>query len=99
MCWLVDECVASQLVARLRASGHDVWYVAEFAAGMSDFEVIQRAHDDCRLLLTADKDFGELVFRRGKTAPGLVLLRIDPAKSSLEWYRLVAAIDRFGEGL
>jgi predicted nuclease of predicted toxin-antitoxin system len=77
--WLVDECVDAALAARLRASGHDVVYMAEIAPATSDADVMARAQHDGRLLLTEDKDFGDLVFRRGGRVPGILLLRIDPA--------------------
>ena len=63
MRWFADECVDAMLVSRLRVTGHDVIYVAEMASGTSDAEAIARAQADLRLLLTEDKDFGELVVR------------------------------------
>ena len=71
MRWLADECVAAPLVAFLRKGGHDVLYVAKSAAGISDFDVIALALREDRLLLTEDKDFGDLVFRRGRRSPAL----------------------------
>jgi predicted nuclease of predicted toxin-antitoxin system len=67
--WLADECVDASLVARLRAAGHDVVYVAEIAPATSDAEVVGLAQRDGRLLLTEDKDFGDLVFRRALRCP------------------------------
>ena len=99
MRWLVDECIDAALVAHLRAAGHDVVYMAEIAPATSDAEVMARAQRDGRLLLTEDKDFGDLVFRRGGQVPGIVLLRIDPAMHALKNRRLDAAIDRFGDNL
>jgi predicted nuclease of predicted toxin-antitoxin system len=69
--WLADECVAAPLVASLRSLSHDVLYVAEVAAGLSDADVIALAEREKRILLTEDKDFGELIFRRARTVPGL----------------------------
>jgi predicted nuclease of predicted toxin-antitoxin system len=71
MRWLADECVAAPLVWFLRAGGHDVLYVAESAAGLSDPDVISLALREKRLLLTEDKDFGDLVFRRERAVPVL----------------------------
>lgn len=99
MRWLADECVDASLVARLRAAGHDVVYMAEIAPTASDAEVVRRAQQDGRLLLTEDKDFGDLVFRRGAALPGLLLLRVDPAMPALKAERLDAAIERFGDNL
>jgi predicted nuclease of predicted toxin-antitoxin system len=97
--WLADECVAAPLVASLRAAGHDVLYVVEAAAGLSDADVIALALRENRLLLTEDKDFGELVFRGGRSVPGVVLMRIDPDKGELKKIRLAGAIERYGQEL
>jgi predicted nuclease of predicted toxin-antitoxin system len=97
--WLVDECVAAILVARLRETGHDAAYVAELASGIADPEIIGRAVAEERLLLTDDKDFGELVMRRRWRLPGVVLLRVPPERHELAWRRLEAAIAEFGESL
>jgi predicted nuclease of predicted toxin-antitoxin system len=99
MRWLADECVAAAVVALLRADGHDVVYVAEVAAGLSDTDVVKLALQENRLLLTEDKDFGDLVFRRERAVPGVVLMRIDTDNSRLKAARLAAAIDQYGEKL
>jgi predicted nuclease of predicted toxin-antitoxin system len=92
--WLADECVAATVVARLRMAGHEVAYAAEISPAASDTDAISFAHHENRLLLTEDKDFGELVFRWNGEVPGLVLIRIDPQKNLLKWERLNAAIER-----
>lgn len=97
MRWLADECIDAGLVAYLRHSGHDVLYMAELAPAANDAEVMALALRDGRLLLTEDKDFGDLVFRHGSRVPGIVLLRLDPAQHALKRRRLDAAIARFGE--
>lgn len=99
MRWLVDECVDAALVTRLRTAGHDAYYIADIASGETDEEVLRRARDDARLLLTEDKDFGELVFRMNMKVPGLVLLRISPEKRILKWIRLEVAVEEFGKRL
>jgi len=97
--WLADECVAARLVKRLREAGHDVGYVAEKAAGEPDIALVGLAIRENRLLLTDDKDFGELVIRRRWAVPGLVLMRISTDEPEARWSRLQAAITRFGDGL
>jgi predicted nuclease of predicted toxin-antitoxin system len=97
--WLADECVAAPLVGFLRTDGHDVHYIAEVAAGLSDTDVIALASREMRLLLTEDKDFGDLVFRRERAVPGVVLLRIGSEAPALKAIRLAAAIERYGDGL
>jgi len=73
---LVDECVDQQIVVRLRDDGHDVLSVAEMDPGIDDDAVLQTANEHGAVLLTADKDFGELVFRLGRLSKGVVLLRL-----------------------
>ena len=99
MLWLADECVAASLVEALRNSGHDVVYIAETAAGFSDADVIAFAAREARLLLTEDKDFGDLVLRRAHPVPGLVLMRVGSENARLQALRLAAAIDQYGEQL
>jgi predicted nuclease of predicted toxin-antitoxin system len=73
---LIDESVDRQTVARLRQEGHDVLYVAEMEPGITDDLVLNRANERGALLVTADKDFGELVYRRGQINAGVLLIRL-----------------------
>ena len=50
--------------------------VAELAPSIPDDEVLREANTRSAVLVTADKDFGELVFRQGAIHPGVVLLRL-----------------------
>jgi len=74
--FLADESVDRQIVDRLRQDGHLVWYIAEMEPGIADDTVLDLANQEAALLLTADKDFGELVFRQRRLAPGIVLIRL-----------------------
>jgi predicted nuclease of predicted toxin-antitoxin system len=76
MDFLVDESVDRQVVERLRQEGHEVLYVAEMEPGLRDDDVLEVANQRSALLLTADKDFGELVFRLRRMSKGVVLLRL-----------------------
>lgn len=99
MRWLVDECVSARLVGKLRELGHDVAYVVEVAPGADDRDVADWARRDGRLLLTDDKDFGDLVIRQKLAVPGLVLMRIGSDDYRQAWQRLDAAILNFGSEL
>ncbi len=100
MKFLADECCDADLVAELRAAGHDVRYVAEDEdAGATDHAVLSAAHAEGRILLTEDKDFGELTVRFGRPAVGIVLMRIDPAQRERKAPRLRALIEQFGDRL
>ncbi|HEV2853110.1 MAG TPA: DUF5615 family PIN-like protein [Thermoanaerobaculia bacterium] len=71
-----DEGVDRQIVERLRRDGHEVAYVAELDPGIGDELVLQWASKIGALLVTGDKDFGELVFRQKRASGGVVLLRL-----------------------
>ncbi len=74
---LANENVASEAIEQLRESGHDVAWVRTDSPGAVDAEVLRRAVAEERLLITFDKDFGQLVFSRGRAAAhGVVLFRI-----------------------
>lgn len=94
MKFLTDECCDAGLVAGLRADGHDVSYVLEGRTGISDDEVLQNAFVAGRILLTEDKDFGELVYRLKKPACGIILMRIDVETRSEKLPRLKTLIDK-----
>src|SRR5262245_61172078 len=66
MMLLADESVDRMIVERLRADGHDTLYVAEMSPGITDDEILREASSRNALLLTEDKDFGELVYRLGR---------------------------------
>lgn len=88
MKFLADECCDAALVAALRADGHDVLFAVEVLRGATDAQILQRATEDGRVLITEDKDFGELVYRLKLSAPGIVLLRFGVPERALKISRL-----------
>lgn len=78
MRFLADENVPGPAVAALRESGHDVLWIKEVFPGAEDAAVLDLAQRERRVVVTADTDFGELVFRSGFPAQyGIVLIRLD----------------------
>ena len=74
---LANENFPGEAVEALRSRGHDVAWVRSDAPGSTDRAVLARATDEGRILITFDKDFGELAFRAGLRAPsGIILFRI-----------------------
>ncbi|HWR58871.1 MAG TPA: DUF5615 family PIN-like protein [Thermodesulfovibrionales bacterium] len=73
---LADESIDEQIVNALREKGYSVGYVAEMDPGIPDDVVLDLANREGVLLLTADKDFGELVFRLRRLSSGVVLIRL-----------------------
>lgn len=79
MKFLADENFPRPAVEALRRAGFDVAWVMEDQASASDEDVLARSQSDQRTLLTFDKDFGELAFRRYLEADsGIILFRLIP---------------------
>jgi predicted nuclease of predicted toxin-antitoxin system len=75
---LADEDVEFPIIERLRIDGHAVAAIVEQAPGSPDITILERAVRENVLLLTADRDFGDYVFRDRRPAPiaGIVLYRL-----------------------
>jgi predicted nuclease of predicted toxin-antitoxin system len=73
---LADESVDRQIIDQLRKDGHSVWYLTEMKPGLTDDEVLQKANQETAILLTADRDFGELIFRLNRFTLGVILIRL-----------------------
>ncbi len=73
---LADEGVDRPIVEQLRQDGHHVLYIAEMSPGIDDEVILAQANAESALLLTLDKDFGELVFRQGLLHAGVILIRL-----------------------
>ena len=80
MRFLADENCDMAAVRALRTAGYDVALVRDRNRGASDDAVIQLAQDEGRILLTEDKDFGQLVRAGSAEKVGVVLLRF-PARA------------------
>jgi predicted nuclease of predicted toxin-antitoxin system len=97
MRFLANENFPGAAVEALKAAGHDVVWVRAAAPGMADPDVLDWAVREERILLTFDKDFGELA--RGSALPptcGVVLLRMPmprPANIGPRLADLIAARD------
>ena len=68
MDFLINENVPAAVVDALDEKGHDVTWIRTATPGLSDIEVLETAQKEKRILLTFDKDFGELTFRFGMPA-------------------------------
>jgi predicted nuclease of predicted toxin-antitoxin system len=84
MRFLADENVSRFVVERLRAVGFDVASVGATRSGASDNDVLAVAMREGRILITEDRDFGELVVRQRAEVPGVVLLELDRLSNMAE---------------
>jgi predicted nuclease of predicted toxin-antitoxin system len=76
MRFLVDECTGPAVAQWLERLGHEVFSVFDDAQGSTDDEILSRAIDEGWILITNDKDFGEMIFRERRTHHGVVFLRL-----------------------
>ncbi|MCB1089297.1 MAG: DUF5615 family PIN-like protein [Verrucomicrobiae bacterium] len=73
---VADENLDRTVIERLREAGHVVWAIVEMAPGISDDDVLSLANREEATLITEDKDFGELAFRRRLIHRGVLLVRL-----------------------
>jgi predicted nuclease of predicted toxin-antitoxin system len=81
---VADESVDSRIVIQLRQIGLSVYAIVEQQPSIKDEEVLSIANENDALLITEDKDFGELVFRLQLPHRGILLIRIANAEEKIE---------------
>ena len=91
--FIADEGVDRSIVVALREEGHEVISVAELSPGIPDEDVLELANRRNALLITSDKDFGELVYRKELLASGVILVRLS-GMSSREKARILSTVIR-----
>lgn len=96
---LADENISRLVVERLRQDSHQVYYIFEIARGSKDPTVLSLANQQNALLLTADKDFGELVFRQHLQAAGVLLIRLTGTSPLQESEIVAQVIMKYGDEL
>ena len=99
MRFLVDECTGPAVARWLREQSHDVFSVYEDARGMADEDVLAKAFSGGWILITNDKDFGEMVFRERKPHHGVVFLRLDDERATSKIDALRSLLGAFADRL
>jgi predicted nuclease of predicted toxin-antitoxin system len=89
MRFLLDESAEFRIAAFLREQGHDVTAIAhDYPHALSDAEVLALASSEGRILLTNDRDFGELIFRQHRSHAGIIYFRLGlaaTAEAKIAW--------------
>ena len=94
---LIDSSFWAPGVLALRQAGHDVEAVSDWPADPGDRAILAYAHARRRILVTLDKDFGDLIVRDGHPHAGL--LRLVTVSVHSQASMALEAIDRFGSEL
>jgi len=95
MIFLADENIPPKTVEALRGRGVDIVSILDFAQGLKDELVLSIAYEQGRILITFDRDFGELVFRTKAKSKGVILLRFTP-KSPEDLSRRIETLTSIG---
>lgn len=99
MNFVADESCAGPVIRAMRKAGHDVVSIAEIAKGATDEDVLERSLNQMRVLITEDRDFGELVYARGQRSAGVILVRFPSQARSSKATTVVAAVAALGSRL
>lgn len=99
MRFLVDENIGASVAQWLRARGHEVFSVYDEAEGMTDEEVLQKANAEDFVVISCDKDFGELAFRKRLPHKGVVLLRLADETPSAKIKVLERRLSNYSEAI
>lgn len=82
MKFLVDVGVSNKVEEYLESSGFDTKCIREIDPRLKDIEIIKIASEENRIIVTMDKDFGELVFKSSQAHAGVLLLRLENETSN-----------------
>ena len=77
--FMIDVGVGKKVEEWLREHGYDVKTVRSFDPKAEDAKILKMAESESRMVVTMDKDFGELVYRSGKAHAGVLILRLEDA--------------------
>lgn len=98
LAFVADEGVEKEIVVALRKI-YNVMYIAETMASAKDDAVLSEANLLDRILITLDKDFGELVFRDGKIHAGVILCRVQSLPIEEAVQMVLDTIVKYGQDL
>ena len=96
MQFIVDESTGAAVAEFLQSSGYDVLAITESMPQADDATILARAVADGRIVITNDKDFGELVFRGRQTHPGILLLRLRDESAANRVRIVKSVLDSYG---
>ena len=99
MRFLVDESAGPAVAGWLEEQGHDVVSVYDVMRGADDLTVLRRAHQEDRILVAVDKDFGEQIYRQQRPHAGVVLLRLRNQRARFRIQALARLLQRYANRL
>ena len=80
----MDECTGPAVSEWLVGNGHNAVSISQQLDGLSDIQVLRKAVEESRILITNDKDFGEMVIRAKEPHLGVILLRLVDERTAIK---------------
>jgi predicted nuclease of predicted toxin-antitoxin system len=100
MKFLFDQSADFRLIDHLRSLGHDVTAVSRnYPHSLADEDVLAIARQEQRILVVADRDFGELIFNQGLAHAGVLFFRLPGAQLQTKIEHLDQALQEHAEEL
>jgi predicted nuclease of predicted toxin-antitoxin system len=97
MRFIVDECTGSSVADFLKQKGHEVISVFDDLRGATDDFILQKCFSENYILITSDKDFGEMVFRLNQNHNGIILIRCSPNNFRTRIEVLAKLLDNYSQ--
>jgi len=79
--FIIDECVGSSVAKWLSNKSYKIYSIANESYGISDEKILDKAFNEDWVIITNDKDFGDLIFRDKKKHCGVIFMRLDNESS------------------
>jgi predicted nuclease of predicted toxin-antitoxin system len=100
MKFLFDQSADFRLISHLRSLGHDVTAISRnYPHSLADEDVLAIARQEQRILVVADRDFGELIFHQGLARAGVLFFRLPGAQLQTKIEHLDKALEQHGDEL
>ncbi len=100
MKFLLDESVEYRLLPFLKDLGHDVTAIGyDYPPSLKDQAVLAIANNEKRILITNDRDFGELIFRQQLSHQGVIFFRLKKASIQAKCNRLQKVLNQYADQL
>ena len=99
MKFLVDECIGPTVAKWLKQKGYDALSIYDEIPGIDDNAVLNKALTQNRVLITCDKDFGEMIFKNKMQHCGILLLRLIDDKPASKINILESILENYRQDL
>jgi len=100
MKFLLDQSADFRLIPHLRESGHNVTAISRnYPPGLPDEDVLTIAREEARILLVADRDFGELIFHQALAHAGVIFFRLPGATLQTKIEQITTVLNEYAEEL